>query len=230
MTRLIKQTLFEVLQAIMPLVLGVVILQFAFVQMPTTVFLQFLGGTVMVLIGITLFLVGVRVGIMPLGETVGSELPHHASLLFVLGVAFVLGFSVTVAEPGVIVLTQQLADVNAGVGLDNALAYVIAASIGLYICMALLRIVLGISIRYILIFNYGIVLVLSFFVPGQLIPVAFDAGGVTTGPMTVPVILALGLGFSAVLAQKSTLAESFGLIGLAAIGPVIGILLVGVFA
>ncbi len=222
-----KEKLLEVAAAIMPLVVVVIILQFAIVRMPVNLFIQFIIGAIMTITGMVLFLMGVEVGILPMGKVLGAELPRRGSLALVIGIAFLIGFAATIAEPDVIVLTRQVDTVSGGAVSKNVLVYVIAIGVGFFIAMAMLRILLNISIKWIIAAGYLIVLVLAFFTPAAYVPVAFDAGGVTTGPMTVPIILAVGLGFSSVLAGKSALSDGFGLIGLASIGPIIGIMVMG---
>lgn len=217
----------EVLAAIMPLVGAVVILQFAFIRMPTLVFLRFMSGAALVIGGMTLFLAGVEIGILPMGKALGAELPKSKSVFLVLGIAFVMGFAATVAEPDVLVLTRQVDEVSQGAITQSLLLYVIATGIGFFVAMAMLRILLNVRIAYLLTAGYIVIIVLSFFAPPEFVPVAFDSGGVTTGPMAVPIILSLGLGFSSVLAGRSALSDGFGLIGLASIGPVIGVMVMG---
>ncbi|MBN1369190.1 MAG: DUF1538 domain-containing protein [Dehalococcoidaceae bacterium] len=228
MLRIIREITLEVLQAILPLTLGVIAINFMFIRMPTQVFVQFIFGAVMVIGGMILFLLGVRLGILPMGEAIGSELPKRRFVPYILAVAFLLGFSVTVAEPDVMVLSDQVNTVSGGSISNTLLVGVIAVGVGFFVAAAILRIVLGFPITYMLAAGYAAIIILSFFTPPQFVPVAFDAGGVTTGPVTVPVILALGIGFSSVLAGRSTLGDGFGLIGLASIGPVIGVMLMGV--
>ena len=215
------------LSAILPLVLAVVILQFAVIRMPSQVFLQFIIGAAMVIGGMVLFLSGVEIGILPMGKALGAELPRRNSLLLVIGIAFVVGFAATVAEPDVIVLTRQVDEVSRGAIAENVLIYAIALGVGLFVTMAMLRILLNINIAYLLAAGYAIIIVLAFFAPPEFVPVAFDSGGVTTGPMAVPIILSLGLGFSSVLAGRSAMSDGFGLIGLASIGPVIAVMILG---
>lgn len=223
----IKQTVLEVVQAILPITLAIVVLQFAVIRMPVHLFVQFLIGAAMVMIGMILFLLGVKIGLLPMGGAVGAELPKRGSLIYVIAIVFLIGFAVTIAEPDVIVLTRQVDIVSQGGISENLLTYVIAIGIGFFVAMAIVRIVFGVHIAYLLTAGYVVILILSFFTPAEFVPVAFDAGGVTTGPMTVPVILALGIGFSSVLAGKSALSDGFGLIGLASIGPVIAVMLMG---
>lgn len=219
--------LIEVITAILPLVLVVVILQFAFVRMPVNIFLQFIIGAVMVISGMVLFLLGVEIGLLPMGKAIGSDLPRRGSVPLIIAIAFLIGFAATIAEPDVIVLTRQVDTVTGGSISKNLLIYIIAAGVAFFVGVAMLRILLNIPIAYLIAAGYVIILVLAFFTPVRFVPVAFDAGGVTTGPMTVPVILALGLGFSSVLAGRSALSDGFGLIGLASIGPVIGVMVMG---
>ena len=223
----IKAKVFEVISAILPLVLVVVIFQFTLINMPVNLFIQFIIGTIMVIIGMVLFLLGVDIGILPMGKALGAELPRRGSLPLIIGVAFLIGFAATIAEPDVIVLTKQIDTVSGGTISKNVLVYIIAIGVAFFIAMAMLRILLGFPIAYLITAGYIIIIILAFFTPVEFIPVAFDSGGVTTGPMTVPIILSLGLGFSSVLAGKSAISDGFGLIGLASIGPVIGVMIMG---
>ncbi len=224
-----KESLAEVLWAIAPITLLVVILQVSFIHMPAIVLARFLVGALLVALGLFFFLQGVKIGLLPMGEMMGAELPKRAGLPVILGTAFLLGFLVTVAEPDVRVLAHQVDLVSGGQLDKNLLIFTVALGIGIFVCLAILRIVLGIPIAYLLGFGYLAVLVLSFLTPQDFVPVAFDAGGVTTGPITVPFILALGVGTASVLGERSAIADAFGLVGLASIGPVLGVMLLGVF-
>lgn len=228
MKNVIKTKALEVVKAILPLVLVMVVFQFTPLQMPANTFYQFLGSVGMVIGGMLLFLLGIDMGVLPLGEAVGAELPKRGSIFLVIGIAFLMGFSVTIAEPDVMVLTRQVDAVSHGAIPERPLMIIIAVGVGFFVSLAMVRIVRGFPMKYLLTIGYGIVLALSFFTPREFIPVAYDAGGVTTGPMTVPVILALGLGFSSVMANRSALSDGFGLIGLASIGPIIGIMTMGI--
>ncbi len=228
MLREFKDILSEVVQAILPVTVTVLVLQFALLSMPLKSLFQLLIGAGFIMLGLALFLYGIRIGLLPMGEAIGSQLPNWGSALVVVSVAFVLGFAVTVAEPDVRVLAFQVDMVSEGYIGRNLLVSVVALGIAIFVALAMLRIILGIPMAYILIAGYSAIMVLSFFTPPQFVPVAFDAGGVTTGPMTVPFILALGIGLTSVLSGKSNLSNSFGLIGLASIGPVLAVLLLGV--
>jgi hypothetical protein len=223
-----KHSLLEAVSAIIPITGVVVLLQVTIIHMPSAVFARFLIGAVLVMIGLFLFLQGVKIGLLPMGEIIGGELPKRAGLPLILLTAFLLGFVVTIAEPDVRVLAHQVDVVSEGQIGKTPLILTVAVGIGLFVAMAVLRIILGIPIAHVLGGGYLLVLILSLFTPPDFVPIAFDAGGVTTGPVTVPFILALGIGTASVLGGKSSMADGFGLVGLASIGPVIGVMLLGV--
>lgn len=223
-----KENLVEVVLAIAPITLLVVILQVTVIHMSAVLFARFLIGAVLVALGLFFFLYGVKIGLLPMGEMIGAELPKRAGLPLILATAFLLGFLVTVAEPDVRVLAHQVDLVSEGQIGKNLLIFTVALGIGIFVCMAILRIMLGVPIAYLLAAGYLAVLALSFFTPPDFVPIAFDAGGVTTGPITVPFILALGIGTASVLGGRSAIADAFGLVGLASIGPVLGVMLLGV--
>lgn len=224
----IRDTVKEVVYAVMPITLVVVILQFTIIWLPIEMFLQFLVGVAFVSIGLILFLLGVHVGLLPVGEMIGSSLPKTGKLWIILFFGFLLGFVVTVAEPDVRVLALQIDLVSNGVISRNILVYSVALGVGIFVMLAMLRIVFNIPIMYLLVGGYGIVFLLAAFTPASFIPISFDAGGVTTGPMTVPFILALGVGVASVIRGKTSSSDSFGLVALASIGPIIAVLILGV--
>lgn len=224
-----KELLRETLQAILPLAVLILGLQLAVLSMPAIVIVRFLLGTVMVMAGLLLFLKGVRLGLLPMGQAIGAELPKRVSFGILIVLAFALGFAATVAEPDVRILAHQVDYVSGGEIGRAVLVLTVALGVGVSVSLAILRIILGIPIAWVLAAGYAAVLVLSFFVPAHFVPVAFDAGGVTTGPVTVPFILALGIGVVSVLGGKSAIADGFGIVGIASIGPVIGVMLLGIF-
>ncbi len=223
-----KEILFEVLQAILPIVIVVSIIQLFFLQTPAALLWQFLAGALLVTTGLFLFLVGVRVALLPIGEMVGSELVTRGSLSILLIAAFIFGIVITVAEPDVRVLAHQVDIASRGAIEAGILITAVSIGVGFFVSVAILRILLGVPIFYILTAGYVLIVVLSFFVPPEFVAISFDAGGVTTGPMAVPFILALGVGATSVMGGKSSIADTFGLIGLASIGPVLGVMILGV--
>lgn len=223
----VKENLKEVSLAVLPITVVVILLQVLFVSLPWEKFAPFLIGTAMVLSGLFLFLQGVKIGLLPMGEAVGSELPKHGSLFFLLFFAFVLGFAVTVAEPDVRVLAHQVEYVSNGMIGSNLLILTVALGVAFFVALAMLRIVFRVPIAWLYGVSYLIIIALSYVTPEAFVPVAFDSGGVTTGPVTVPFILALGMGTVSVMGGRSSFGDGFGLVGLASIGPVIGVMILG---
>lgn len=227
----IQDTVKEVAFAILPITILVLFLQFTFIWLPFSSVLQFLIGVIFVSAGFTLFLLGVHIGLLPVGEMIGASLPQTGKLWFILLFSFILGFAVTVAEPDVHVLSGYVDRVSEGAIAKWRLIIPVALGLGIFVAFSMARIIYNISIKWLLISGYLLVfaLALSPWVPTEFIPISFDAGGVTTGPMAVPFILAFGVGIASVLRSDEKSADGFGLVALASIGPVIAVLLLGMF-
>jgi hypothetical protein len=223
----LKNAVIEAITSILPLVIVIIILQFTVLHAPMELFWNFLIGAAMAMVGVTLFLAGVRIGILPMGRDVGAELPQHESVLLVIVSAVIFAFVVTVTEPGVMVLNELF--VQLGGDGSTVMVFVVAIGMALLFTAALVRIVFGFPIRYLLMAVYGIAVILALFAPPEYVALAFDSGSAAAGSFTVPMMLALGLGFVSVLARRSPLSDGFGLVGLACAGPIIGILCWGVF-
>jgi hypothetical protein len=223
----LRDRLPEVLKATAPLIGAVCVLQMAFVHAPAALFLQFLAGSILAILGMVLLFTGIDVGILPMGRFIGAELPKKGSLWLIIAVAFALGFATTVAEPDVLVLSAQVEAISQSAIAGQPLTYVIAVGVGLFAALALLRVVYGFSMTSLLAGVYSLMILLSLLAPAAFVPLAYDAGSVTTGVLTAPVLLALALGLSAVLARRSAASDGFGLLGLASVGPIIAILLLG---
>lgn len=225
----IGETLWDISKAILPVVAVVLALQFLVLDMPAHLVWRFLFGAVLITGGLGLFLFGVRVSVLPMGDAIGSELPQIGFLPLILFWVFFLGFTATLAEPPVRVLAAYIEYASGDEIGSTQLVITTALGIGLFICLAVLRIALQVPIKYIFLGGYALIILLSFIIPPEFMAISFDASGVTTGPVTVPVILSLGIGITAVLGGKSTVGESFGLVGIASIGPIILVMLMGVF-
>ena len=132
------------------------------------------------------------------------------------------------SEPNVLVLAVQAEGISGGSIKGNVLTYVIAAGSGILVAFALLRVVLKLSIRRVLAVGYSLVIILSFFTPARFVPLAFDAGGFSTGLMTIPVVMSLGVGFASVLSRKNDVSDAFGVVGLSCLGPIIGVMIMGI--
>jgi len=225
--KLLKDTTFEVIRATAPLITIIIILQFTLVKASTGVFVQFLISAVMVIAGMIFFLLGIEVGILPAGKTVGAGLIEKRSIWLIIAVVFLIGFATTIAEPDVLVLSNQADNITGGTVSANSLVYIIGIGLAFFITMAMMRIILGFRIAYLLTASYLVVIILSFFTPPDFISLAFDSGSVTTGALTTPVVIALGLGLSSVLAGRSAISDGFGLLGIASIGPIVAVMIMG---
>lgn len=222
-----RGTLLEVLRAIAPLLAAVCVLQVTIVRAPLSQFLQFLAGSTLAVLGMLLLFTGVEHGVLPMGRYIGSELPRKGSVWLIVAAAATLGFVTTVAEPDVLVLASQVGSVEGRPVDGPALVYLIAAGVGLFAAIALRRIAHGRSLTVPLAIAFGLMALMSLGTPPAFIALAFDAGSVTTGVLSGPVLLSLGLGLSAVLARHAGTLDGFGLLGLASTGPVIILLVMG---
>jgi len=186
-------------------------------------------GVVMVTTGLILFLLGVHFGLLPIGELIGAVLPKQGKAWMVIFFGFLFGFVVTVAEPDVRVLATQVDLVSGGDISSNLLIITVALGVAIFVGLAMVRIIYDIPLKYLLAAGYGLVFLIAAFTPAQFVPISFDAGGVTTGPLTVPFVIALGVGVTSVMGGKSATADGFGLVALASIGPLLAVMLLGVF-
>lgn len=227
MRTLLKDKLIETVRAVAPLIAVVCVLQITFVRASTAVFLQFLAGSALITAGLVLLFAGIDLGLLPMGRFIGAALSQKRSLSLLLGVAFAIGFATTAAEPDVLVLAEQAEVAAQGTLSAQPLVYFIAMGVGLFVAVAMLRVVRAFSMAWQLTIVYSLMIVLSILAPSALAPLAYDAGSVTTGVLTGPVVLALALGVSSVLAGRSAVADGFGLLGMASVGPIIVLLLLG---
>jgi len=225
-----KETFLEVLKAVTPIVVVIIVTEVVLLRISSGALAEFVIGTLMVVLGFAFFLSGVKIGLLPMGEAIGSELPRSGSVILIVGIAFIFGFFATVAEPDVQVLSGMIDIASNGEIGRGLLLGVIGIGVGFFVATAMLRIILGVPIAYLIAAGYLAVLVLALRTPPDFLAISFDAGGVTTGPLTVPFILALGIGVSSVLGGRSQLSDGFGLIGLASIGPILGVMAMGAIA
>ncbi|MBN1243794.1 MAG: DUF1538 domain-containing protein [Spirochaetales bacterium] len=216
----------ETAASVLPIVLIVFALGIAVAPIPAAELARFGLGGVLVIAGLSLFLLGTELGLVPVGRETGSALVGRRSLDLMIVAGLLIGFLVTVAEPDVQVLAGQVSAVDPSIPRGR-LVLMIGAGVGFFVAVGFARVVLGVSYRVLLVGFYALVFVLAVLVDPIYVGVAFDAGGATTGPMTVPFILALGVGVSAVTKGRRSEEDSFGLVGLASIGPILAVLLMG---
>ena len=220
-----QDTFREVLVSTLPIAVLLLILQIAFSEPSTEDLILTVVCIAMILLGFTVFLVGVDTGLNPVVESIGSEIPRRRSRLFMIGVVFAISFLVTVAEPDVGVFTSQVQALFSALN-GSTLVYAIAIGVAALLIVAAFRIVFKLSLRVLFTVCYLAVMVLACMAPAEFIGIAFDSGGVTTGPMTVPILLALGIGICSVGRYRNEL-DGFGMIGVASVGPVLALLIMG---
>jgi len=210
--------------SVIPILLIVAVLCFTIAPVRADFLVSFLVGTVMVIIGMGLFSLGADVSMTPIGSKIGTAMTKTRSLPFILLVSFILGFAVTVAEPDLQVLAQTVPHID-----NTVLLVTVGVGVGLFLAVCMLRVITGFKLRWLLIVFYCAVFVLAAFTDADFLCIAFDSGGVTTGPMTVPFILALGVGVSNIRSDRGAAADSFGLVALSSVGPVLAVLILGFF-
>jgi len=219
----------EVLHTVLPITAIVLILHFTLTPLETHLILKFLVGTLLIIIGLSVFLLGVDVGITPIGTAIGSAITKTNKILVVISIGFVLGFFISAAEPDLHILARQVDMVTSG--QVSKMGIVVAVSIGLGIMIALgfARIVYNVSLRTVFTVMYGIVFILALFSSPAFLAISFDACGATTGALTVPFILALAMGVSMLKKDsKASERDSFGLVGIASIGAILGVLIMDI--
>ncbi len=219
----LKEKLKEALSAVLPIVCIVLLLSFTIAPIPTGILILFLFGAVLLIAGMMFFTLGAELSMTPVGEKVGARMAKTNRLWLTAALAFVLGFIITISEPDLQVLAEQVPAVP-----NLILILAVAVGVGLFLVVAVLRMLFSKSLNKLLIVFYVVVFAIAFFAPEDFLAVAFDSGGVTTGPMTVPFIMALGVGFAAVRSDKHAENDSFGLVALCSIGPILAVLLLGV--
>lgn len=214
----------ESFTSVLPITILVLLLHLTIIPMSLGTLYMFIIGAGMLIMGMGLFTLGADMSMMTMGEKMGSYITKSRKIWLLIPVTLLLGIIITVAEPDLQVLARQIPGVP-----DPVIIWSVAIGVGIFLVVAFLRTLLQIKLRSILILLYIAVFVLAIFTPNNFVAVAFDSGGVTTGPITVPFIMALGIGMAAVRSDKSSQEDSFGLVALCSIGPILASLLLGIF-
>lgn len=218
----LREKFYETLKAVFPILAIVLLLCFTIAPIPPSILMAFLIGAVLLIVGMLLFNVGVELSMTLMGERVGTILTKSRNLLVMVLIGFIMGMIITISEPDLQVLAQQISSIP-----NMTLILAVAAGVGAFLVIALLRMLFGVPLPYLLVIFYGIVFLLTFFVPADFLSIAFDSGGVTTGPMTVPFIMAFGVGITAIRSDKRAADDSFGLVSLCSVGPILAVLILG---
>ena len=219
----LMEKLKESLEAVVPIIVIVLILSFTIAPVPPGILMAFIIGAILLIVGMMFFTLGAEMSMTPMGERIGTRIAQSKRLPVIIGLCFVLGFIITISEPDLQVLAGQVPSVS-----NSTLILAVAVGVGIFLVAAVLRMLFSKPLSYMLLIFYPVVFILTFFVSKDFLAIAFDSGGVTTGPMTVPFIMALGIGFSAVRSDKYAETDSFGLVSLCSIGPVLAVLLLGI--
>ncbi|UNC92298.1 DUF1538 domain-containing protein [Candidatus Contubernalis alkaliaceticus] len=220
-------TVKEVSIALLPLVLFFTFFQIVYLKLPRLEIMNMIKGVLLTFIGIVFFLQGVHIGFLPIGELLGQGMVQSTGKWFVIPVGFILGAVATFAEPAVRALSNEVEKVSSGYIPQIILLVTLSLGVGLSIALAMIRIIYGIPLMYLLVPGYGLALATSFISKDNFVSIAFDSGGVATGPMTVTFIMAFSIGVASQIEGRDPLIEGFGMISLVALIPILSVLLLG---
>ncbi len=224
MNQKLKEKILESLSAVLPITGIVLLLSILLVPIELGTMVMFIMGALLLVVGMGFFQLGAEMSMTPLGEGIGVQISktRHIPLIFIIG--FSMGVIITISEPDLQVLASQVPSIP-----NLTLILTVAVGVGIFLAVAILRILFQISLSTILILLYTALIGVSFLVSRDFLAVAFDSGGVTTGPMTVPFIMAMGVGLASVRGDKNASSDSFGLVALSSVGPILAVLLLGMF-
>ncbi|SMP50086.1 DUF1538 domain-containing protein [Desulfonatronum lacustre] len=217
----------EVLQALAPLVVFFLFFQLVYLKLPRTFVLNMIKGVVLCVVGLILFLQGVQVGFMPVGTAMGGILGAMETTWPLILIGFLLGLVATIAEPAVHILSYEVEKASAGSIREKTILATLSLGVALFVGLGMAKIIYGVPIHYILVPGYLLALVLMRFCDPTFVAIAFDAGGVATGPMTVTFVLAVALGIATAMEGRDPVLDGFGLIALVAMAPILSVMVLG---
>jgi len=237
-SRVLAKHMLNSAKDLLPIVLVIAFFQVLILQQPIPNIGEMFVGLFLVVLGLTLFIIGLEMGLFPIGESMAHAFAKKGSVAWLLIFAFSLGFGTTVAEPALIAVSKEAADVAAsGAMIENTTAakrsyaeglrYAVALSVGLAILIGVIRILKGWPIHLLIISGYIMVVIMTFFAPKEIIGIAYDSGGVTTSTITVPLVTALGVGLSSSIKGRNPMIDGFGLIAFASLTPMIFVMAYG---
>lgn len=224
MNKQLKEKIKESVASVLPITFIVLLLSVTLVPLEAGVMVLFIIGAILLIVGMGFFTLGVDMSMIPMGDGIGVKMSSAKHRITPVILCFVLGIIVTIAEPDLQVLANQIPSIP-----NRTLILVVALGVGMFLMLAYLRILLQIRLSILLVICYTIVFILAAFSSNEFIPAAFDSGGVTTGPITVPFIMAFGIGLSTLRSDKDSSNDSFGLLALCSVGPILAVLLLGMF-
>lgn len=227
---------------LLPIILVILFFQFIVLQQPLPPEIdiwQILSGLVFVILGLTFFVFGLEIGLFPIGDQLANAFTQKGSVIGLLAFSFSLGFGTTVAEPALIAVSMEAAEVAANGGViqnsresmeayAKGLRYTVAVSVGFAVLLGVIRIIKGWPIQYFIIAGYILVVIITNFAPKEIIGIAYDSGGVTTSTITVPLVTALGVGLASAIKGRNPMLDGFGLIAFASLTPMIFVMIYGI--
>ena len=220
----------EVLSAVSPIVIIVIILNFTLAPIPNILLFQFILGAIFIVLGLSILLFGIEIGVLPFGNHMGRSFLKSNQMWYVVFVGFLLGFFVNVAEPDLQVLATQVSSVMGGFIPASAILIAVSIGTGVMLSLGIVRIVKSIPLHIMLLVTYGIIFLLAIFSSSDMFAIGFDASGATTGALTVPLVLALSVGVASMKKNtKSSEEDSFGLVGIMSTGAILGVLILNLF-
>ena len=233
--QLFTKALFGSMRDLLPIVLVIAFFQIIVLQQTPENLPQIFTGLLFVVLGLTFFIFGLEQGLFPIGESMAHAFASKGSVFWLLTFGFSLGFGTTIAEPALIAVADEAAQVAAEAGLielsehamesyASGLRITVALSVGFAIALGVLRIILNWSLQYIIMIGYVMVIVMTGFAPDEIIGIAYDSGGVTTSTITVPLVTALGIGLASSIGGRNPMLDGFGLIAFASLFPIIFVL------
>jgi len=233
------KSLFDSLRDLLPIILVIGFFQIIVLQQSFPNPLRLFGGTIMVVIGLSFFIYGLKLSLFPVGESMAINLARKGSVPWLLSFAFALGFGTTIAEPALIAIASEAANVAAQGGMiltsheakqtyADGLRLTVALSVGISIMISVLRIIRGWPIQYFIMGGYAGVVIMTSFSPPEVIGIAYDSGGVATSTITVPLVTALGIGLASSIQGRNPMTDGFGVIALAVLTPIIGVMAYGI--
>lgn len=227
------------LRDLAPIVLVIAVFQVLVIQQPVSGLLAILFGGLLVVAGLTCFIFGLRIALFPIGEDLAHSLARKGSAFWLFTFAFVLGFGTTIAEPALLAVAEEAAEVAVGAGAipdseeavsnyASGLRLVVALSVGVALLLGVLRIVKNWSLPLMIIGGYILVVIVTTMAPAEIVGIAYDSGGVTTSTVTVPLVTALGVGLASSLKGRNPMTDGFGLIAFASLTPILFVLVYGI--
>ena len=222
--------LWGVMQDVLPIIAVITFFQYVIIKKPIAHLSKILTGIVLVIFGLDAFIVGLEIGLFPIGETIAYQLTTMGNDWLIYGFGFAIGFATTMAEPALIAIAMKASEVSSGNINQNMLRIAVAFGVAIGIALGCYRLVNGGVLHYYIMVGYIIVIIMTYFAPRYIIPIAYDSGGVTTSTVTVPLVAALGLGLAQNIEGRDPLIDGFGLIAFASLFPMITVMGYGVIA